>query len=82
MARRIAKGEIVPNRVTGMVNRISTAINEPANTPTWSWSKASRQAEHRPGCQWYQPGTLNAPQARILYKSGYGERSAHHPPME
>jgi hypothetical protein len=41
MARRMAKGEIVPSKVTGTINRTNTAVNEPNKMPTCSWSKAS-----------------------------------------
>src|SRR3989304_5894835 len=40
-ARRMAKGEMVPSRVIGTMNKTSTETKEPANTAICSWSKAS-----------------------------------------
>ncbi len=39
--RRMAKGEIVPSRVTGSMKSTSTAVNEPNKMPRVSVSKAS-----------------------------------------
>ena len=79
----MAKGEIAPSNVMGTMNRISTAMKDPAMMPTLNASNALA-ADLRTGPATYgTSATVKAPHARMRYMApGVGLLSAHLPPRK
>ena len=83
MPNRMAKGEVVPKSVTGMLKRIITTTNDPMRTPNWNWSKAwAANLKMGREIKGIRP-MLNPAQSRILKNvRNSGDRSAQTPPIK